>query len=138
MSAFGAFLGRSSTTTLLQRMVADNRALDAREQQRALVDGLCLCGLAIRLHRDAANHSLSCVEARDRFFLLGEHVSQADQRIEAAACGAEVGGRHGEIAQGLEHVGVEGGCHALDSVELSGTHPREFAGETLRETESGR
>lgn len=64
---FAAFLRKPSTTQLLRAMLADNKRVDA------LLDGQCIgCGLSIRLHRLPNSAQVSCAEARDRFFLVGE------------------------------------------------------------------
>jgi len=115
-------------TPLLKAMVAGNRRLDAQ----LLLDEPCICGVAIRYHRDGGRQ-VSCVEARDRCFLFAHDIPEADERVKPALRGAQVRGGHGQIPEGGEHIGVEGGMHAEQSARLSGSGVAEFSSEKTRE-----
>ena len=127
----GALASRS-LTPLLHRLVAANRALDAREAARSLMEEPCICGVAMRFHRLPSNAQVSCAEALDRCF-IGEDVPQADQRVEPAARGTQVGGGDGHRAQRGLDLGVEVVGHDEQVMARPYSGPREIAGEGSRE-----
>jgi len=66
----------------------------------------CVCGISVALHR-IGGAQVSCAEARDRFFMFGDTVSESEQQFDTIAPAVHDGDGAAQLGARLANRRVE-------------------------------